>query len=168
MMSIAEFCELHYACKEGREWALANCKAMADVWVTACPGWLVWVATRPDVLDDRTLRLFAVFCARSVEHLLTDQRSRDAIDVAERFAKGEATAEELSAARDAARDAASYAASDAARAASDAASDAAWSAARDAAWSAARSAARDAARSKQADWLRKNAAPNFERGEGDG
>ena len=187
-MSIAEFCELHYACKEGREWALANCKAMADVWVTACPGWLVWVATRPDVLDDRTLRLFAVFCARSVEHLLTDQRSRDAIDVAERFAKGEATAEELSAARDAARDAASYAASDAARAASDAASDAAWSAARDAAWSAAwsaalsaalsaardaardaaRSAARDAARSKQADWLRKNAAPNFERGEGDG
>jgi len=182
-MSIAEFCELHYACKEGREWALANCKAMADVWVTACPGWLVWVATRPDVLDDRTLRLFAVFCARSVEHLLTDQRSRDAIDVAERFAKGEATAEELSAASDAARDAASDAARDAARsaardaaraardAASDAARDAARSAARDAASDAARAAsdaARDAALSKQADWLRKNAAPNFERGEGDG
>jgi hypothetical protein len=185
MMSIAEFCELHYACKEGREWALANCKAMADVWVTACPGWLVWVATRPDVLDDRTLRLFAVFCARSVEHLLTDQRSRDAIDVAERFAKGEATAEELSAASDAARDAArsaardaaraawsaaSDAASDAARAASDAASDAAWSAALSAALSAASDAARaarDAALSKQADWLRKNAAPNFERSVGD-
>jgi hypothetical protein len=85
--------------------------------------------------------------------------SRDAIDVAERFAKGEATAEELSAASDAARDAARSAARDAARAA--------LSAARDAA-RAARDAARDAALSKQADWLRKNAAPNFERGEGDG
>jgi hypothetical protein len=159
MISIAEFCKLHDACEAGRDWALANCKTMQDVWVTACPGWLVWVATRPDVLDDRTLRLFAVFCARSVEHLLTDQRSRDAIDVAERFAKGEATAEELSAASDAARDAARSAARDAARAA--------LSAARDAA-RAARDAARDAALSKQADWLRKNAAPNFERGEGDG
>jgi hypothetical protein len=152
MISIKEFCKLHDACEAGRDWALANCKTMQDVWATARPEWLVWVATRPDVLDDRTLRLFAVFCARSVEHLLTDQRSRDAIDVAERFAKGEATAEELSAARDAAWSAAR---------------DAVLSAARDAAWSAARDAARSAARSKQADWLRKNTTPKFERGEGD-
>jgi hypothetical protein len=172
MISIKEFCKLHDACEAGRDWALANCKTMQDVWATARPEWLVWVATRPDVLDDRTLRLFAVFCARSVEHLLTDQRSRDAIDVAERFAKGEATAEELSAAWDPAWSAAS-AAWDAARAAAwsaawDAARDAAWdaawsaaSAARDAAWSAASAAAWSAAWDLQATWLRENCLPNF-------
>ena len=31
----------------------------------------------------REIRLFAVWCARQVEHLMTDQRSRDALDVAE-------------------------------------------------------------------------------------
>ncbi|MFU2067687.1 hypothetical protein ACLQ9R_01290 [Bordetella hinzii] len=70
---------------------------------------------------DRDARLFAVWCARQVEHLMTDQRSKDALDVAERFANGEATGEELDAAWAAARDAAG---------------DAAWDAARDAAWDA--------------------------------
>ena len=52
---------------------------------------------------DREKRLFAVWCARQVEHLLTDQRSRDALDVAERYARGRATPEELDAAYAAAR-----------------------------------------------------------------
>lgn len=55
---------------------------------------------------DRDARLFAVWCARQVEHLMTDQRSKDALDVAERFANGEATEEERDAARAAAWDAA--------------------------------------------------------------
>ncbi len=54
---------------------------------------------------DRDARLFAVWCARQVEHLMTDQRSKDALDVAERFANGEATEAELAAAWAAARDA---------------------------------------------------------------
>ena len=87
-------------------------------------------------------RMFAVRCARKVEHLMTDQRSRDAIDVAERHANGQATDEELAAAWDAARAAAWAAAWDAAWAA---AWDAAWDAARAAAWDAARAAAWDAA-----------------------
>ena len=128
MILIKEFFELHDAGDPVRAWALANCQTMQDVWATACPESLIWVATRPGVLDNRTLRLFAVFCARTVEHLSTDQRSRDAIDVAERHAKGEARDAELDAARDAAR----YAA-----------------------WA------------KQADWLRKNARPNFEKSVGD-
>lgn len=86
---------------------------------------------------DRDARLFAVWCARQVEHLMTDQRSKDALDVAERFANGEATGGELAAARAAARDAAR----DAAWAAAGAA---AWAAARAAAWDAAWDAARDA------------------------
>ena len=53
-------------------------------------------------MSDRDLRLFAVRCARRVHHLMKDQRSVAALDVAERYAKGEATDEELAAARDAA------------------------------------------------------------------
>ena len=59
---------------------------------------------------DREIRLYAVWCARRVEHLLTDQRSRDTREVAERFARGRATREELAAAWAAAGAAAAYAA----------------------------------------------------------
>lgn len=55
---------------------------------------------------DRELRLFAVRCARAVQHLMTDPRSIAALDVAEHFANGEATAKELTAAWAAAWDAA--------------------------------------------------------------
>ena len=88
--------------------------------------------------------LFAVWCARQVQHLMTDPRSITAIGVAERFANGEATEGELVAAGDAAyaaaRDAAEAAAAVAeAVAAGTAAWDAAW-AAGTAAWGAARAA----------------------------
>ena len=107
---------------------------------------------------DRELRLFAVWCSRQVQHLLTDQRSLDALDVAERYANGEATEEELNAARavawavawatawsawDAARDAARAAACTAAANAANAACTAAWAAA----W--------DTARAKQKAELRR-------------
>jgi hypothetical protein len=102
---------------------------------------------------DNLWRLYAVWCARQVKHLMKDQRSIDALDVAERYARGLATDAEIDAARAAAR-AAADAAADAARAASDAAWAAAWAAwaaardawaARDAAWGAARAAAEAAA-----------------------
>ncbi|HDR9320603.1 TPA: hypothetical protein QDB42_000649, partial [Burkholderia multivorans] len=92
---------------------------------------------------DRDIRLFSVWCARQVEHLMEDHRSKDALNVAERFANGDASDEELVAARDAAGAAAGAAAWAAAGAAARAAArDAAWGAAlasaRDAAWAAAR------------------------------
>jgi len=95
---------------------------------------------------DREIRLLAVRYAREVQHLMTDPRSLRALDVAEAYARGEATDEELAIARDAAGDAAWVAAGDAA---GDAAWAAAWAAAGDAAWAATRDAAWDAAGEKQ-------------------
>lgn len=105
-------------------------------------------------IDAPEVRLFAVRCVRQIQHLISDERSLNALDVSEAYAVGEATKDELSAARYAAWDAAGYAALAAARyaardAAWDAAGDAAWYAARAAAWYAAEAAARAAARDAQ-------------------
>ena len=110
-------------------------------------------------LSDNQLRLFAVRCARRVQHLMTDPRSIAALDVAERYANGQATDDELSAARNAASAAAEDAAEAAVRNAAGAAKDAAWEAAcaaAEAAASAAAWAAWDAAR--DAAWAAASAA----------
>jgi hypothetical protein len=44
---------------------------------------------------DGEIRLFAVDSARDVQHLMTDPNSIAALDTSEKFAKGEATVEEL-------------------------------------------------------------------------
>lgn len=187
-LSIEEFCKKHKACSHGRNWAIEHCRDMAHAWETLRPKWLVWVATKEGVLDDKTLRLFAVWCARRVQHLMKDKRSVATIDVAERFAHGNATAGELATAWSHAMDAASHVAIHSAKfAAMSTARRAAMSTARDAAMDSARQAARFAAMSaataaaisadlesyaeldlennaemtSQADWLRKNAKPNF-------
>ena len=64
---------------------------------------------RAEPQHDKEWRLFAVWCARQVQHLMTDPRSVAALDVAERFAHGKATQDELSAACDAATEAQNYA-----------------------------------------------------------
>ena len=111
---VAEFCERHHACGAGRDFA-DRYGTMADVW-DACErvDWLIWVYRRTVTpMDMRELRLFACWCVREtplkdgrkVWDLLTDERSRNAVVVAERFARGEATDEERSRAADAAADA---------------------------------------------------------------
>ena len=101
-----------------------------------------------DRLSERQRREFALWCAERVRHLMTDPRSTAALDVAARHLRGEATDEELAAARAAAAaessvlDAARAASRDAARAAP---RDAAWASA----WASADAAARDAERAAQ-------------------
>jgi hypothetical protein len=56
-------------------------------------------------LSDRQRREFALWCAERVRHLMTDERSTNALDVAARHLRGEATDAELTAARVAARSA---------------------------------------------------------------
>ena len=105
---------------------------------------------------DRDLRLFAVWCARKVEHLSHDERVKNCNDAAEKFANGVATAKELAAARESARESAREAAGEAARAAARAAPGAAGAAA----WAAraaraAAGAAGAAAREAQSEMLAK-------------
>ena len=119
-----------------------------------------------DRLSDRQRREFALWCAERVRHLMTDSRSTNALDVAARHLRGEATDEELDAARaaataawDVATDdemAAARAAAAAALVAWDAAAAAlasvwatAWEAVRNAVRFAAWEAARDAERAAQ-------------------
>ena len=115
-ISIKRFCKKHGACKDGRDWALENCRTMKEVWDTIEPEWLVWIATRDGVLPEEEQRLFAVWCCRQRQPLMKDKRSIAAVDVAERFAHGQATRQELAEAWEAAS-AAAWAACEEARAA---------------------------------------------------
>ena len=76
---------------------------------------------------NKEIRLYMVWCARQVQHLMTDQHSLDALDVAERFANGEATQKERATAGTLAGTAAFYVAQGSAGAA-------AFNAARAASW----------------------------------
>ncbi len=156
-LQFAEYLKSINACDPACKWQEG--KDLETVWNTCERGdWMIWLLVNSEnEVTDRELRLIAVKCARQVQHLMKDERSINALDVAERFANGEATQEELNAAWEAARAAGDAAWAAAWEAAGDAAWAAAWAAARDAARDAARAArdaARAAARAKQAEIVR--------------
>jgi len=110
--------------------------------------------TRYETWNERTARLFACDCAERVVYLCgDDERPRRAIDVARRYATGEVSTDELTAAWEAAKEAAKEASLTAAWTDD---RDAAWAAAWAAAWDAARAAARAdawyAARGTEREW----------------
>ena len=135
--------------EDGRQYA-----TFADWWRgTQRSDYMLWLLERMGYPDDRKLRLLAcrfvrgtrVDDTRTVWDLLTDERSRRAVEVAERYAVGEARKGEL--------EAAARAASSAARAASSVA----WAAASAAAW-VARATARAAAWEAWEAWSAASAA----------
>ena len=117
------------ACKDAIDWVGDKTieQALAD---SQRGDWLLWLAKKLD-LPLNKLTLAKARCAKTVIHLMKDQRSIDAVNVAEKFGLDECTIEELNtAAADAAAYTAAYAAAAAAYAA---AADAAYAAATDAA-----------------------------------
>ena len=99
-----------HACHRGREWAKPY-KTAAAAWA-ACVNaeWMLWALDQTGyastVAGKRTLRLFACACVRktplldggTVWDLLTDARLRGAVEVSERYARGQATEGERAAA----------------------------------------------------------------------
>ena len=144
------------ACAEAVEWV--GEKTMAEAWATCeRADWMLWLVGKIDGSYTPRLRLAACACARtSLKYVPAgEDRPRLAIECAERYARGEATKDELAAAGDAAWDAgaAARAAGDAARAAARAAAGDAVAAA-GAAGGAAGDAARAAALKEMADIVR--------------
>lgn len=114
-MKTVDFLRKHDACSSGSRWALSISEDMADVWDAMIEQnrykWLLWTATRPGVFTESILRKLACRFVRetpladggTVWSLLTDERSRNAIEVAEAYADGKATDGDLAEARQAAR-----------------------------------------------------------------
>ena len=127
------------ACADARTWAKTQ-PDLQTAW-TACrrSDWMLWLMARTTLdQDDPRLRLLDCDFAEAVlkDVPAGEDRPRRAIEVARRFAAGEASQEEMAAAWATA-------------------SDAAWDTASDAAWAAAWDAARDAARAAQSDIIRR-------------
>jgi hypothetical protein len=137
------------ACQPAIKWV--GDKTPQEAWeICERSDWMLWFLDEIEYDNEKTLRLMACSFVRSIWHLLKDERSKQAVIIAEKYAHGKATDKELQAA---------WAAAGAA--AWDAAGDAAWNAAGDAAraaagaaWDAARAAARAAERKKQSDIIR--------------
>ena len=125
------------ACESGVTYA-RQYDTMEELWDNCHRvDWMMWILRRTNKYPgEKDIRLFACWCARNTPllggrttwDLMTDPRSRTAIEVAERFVIGDATKEELAesyadaaAAYADAYDAAAYNAHAAAHAAADAA-----------------------------------------------
>ncbi len=107
MKTFKEYLHSVDACAAAIEWA--GDKPIEQV-VTECHrgDWLLWLAKKCGV-ELQPLTLAKGHCANTVRHLMSDERSVKAVDVAIAFGEGRATRDELDAAT-----AAAYAAADAA------------------------------------------------------
>jgi hypothetical protein len=108
-----EFLEKLNACDEAMDW-IEN-RTIEQIVENCHRGdWFLWLAKKIKV-DLQILTLAKARCAKTVIHLMKDQRSVDAVLIAEKFGLGNASRDELDAAYAAA--AAAYAAAAAAYAA---------------------------------------------------
>ena len=108
MKTFKEYLHSVDACAAAIEWA--GDKPIEQV-VTECHrgDWLLWLAKKCGV-ELQPLTLAKGHCANTVRHLMSDERSVKAVDVAIAFGEGRATRDELDAATSAAYDATAAAA----------------------------------------------------------
>jgi hypothetical protein len=67
--------------------------------------WILWLFARTNIISTKEFELANAHCANTLRHLMTDERSKKAIDIAIAFGEGRATYEELENAGKAAGDA---------------------------------------------------------------
>lgn len=115
MKTFKEYLHSVNACQTAIDWA--GDKPVEQVVAECHRGdWLLWLAQKCGV-ELQPLTLAKGHCANTVRHLMTDERSTRAVDVAIAFGEGRATREELDAAAASAAASAAYAAASAASAA---------------------------------------------------
>ena len=115
-----------HACQDAIAWVKSQNNPI-KAWQNCKRGdWMLWLAKKLNV-DDKKLTIAKAMCAKQVEHLMKDQRSKDALQACFDYVNGKITREQLNAAAGAAADAAAGAAYAAAGAA-DAAAGAAYAA----------------------------------------
>jgi len=108
MKTLEKFLKENNAGSEGFEFAK---DLTLEQFLNTCEkgGWILWLFARTNSDDLTKLTEAKALCANTVRHLMKDERSTNAIDVALKFAKNEATKEELNcAARAAYHAAAAY------------------------------------------------------------
>ena len=87
----------YYPCSEAVAYRSVYA-SFEDAWNNCHRGdWMLWIAQKVGV-DIKILTKAKALCALTVRHLMKDERSIKACEVALKFADGEATSEELSAA----------------------------------------------------------------------
>ena len=84
------------ACGPAIDWA--GDKTIEEIWATCHRGdWMLWLARKLDI-DKRVLTIAKGHCANTVRHLMKDERSIAAVDMAIKYGEGNATDTELAAA----------------------------------------------------------------------
>jgi len=92
-----------HVCEKAVEWA-KNYDTIEEVVKNCHRGdWLLRLARKLNV-NLRKLTLAKGYCANTVRHLMTNERSREAVDVSIKFGRFEASRDKLEAAADAAAD----------------------------------------------------------------
>jgi hypothetical protein len=95
--NLHEFLTNNNACDEAKLWA--SNKSWNEIYNTCHRGdWLLWLFKLTNPNDLQAITLAKAHCANTVRHLMKDERSKNAIDVAIAFGNGNATREELNAA----------------------------------------------------------------------
>ena len=97
------------ACEEAKDWAAD--KSWKEIYETCHRGdWLLWLFQKTNPNDLQLLTLAKGHCANTVRHLMKDERSIKAVDVAIAFGEGKSSREELDSSASAAAASASWSA----------------------------------------------------------
>lgn len=92
-MLVNTFCDMHRACRGGREWAMSMAQTMDELWpLDIDPEWRFWIVSRPGVMDACDLRRL---CCKIVQETVFNQLSpigQKAVLVAADYYVGKASA----------------------------------------------------------------------------